>query len=163
MTYDTQKNVVSWSGNQQTTRRKLICVLRFFSANCTGNWSQDVVFAQAAKCFDTSSCSPVACRGEFNPWTLVTNAVFTQSLLPGQEDYDRLRPLSYQDANLILVCFDVTNPTSFENVMIKVIAASTASVTFQLEYQVRCSSSSRGGGWRLGSGMLLLAASCAHD
>ncbi|XP_023145969.2 rho-related GTP-binding protein RhoF [Amphiprion ocellaris] len=37
----------------------------------------------------------------------------------GQEDYDRLRPLSYQEANLILVCFDVTNPTSFENVMIK--------------------------------------------
>ncbi|XP_020485460.1 rho-related GTP-binding protein RhoF [Labrus bergylta] len=37
----------------------------------------------------------------------------------GQEDYDRLRPLSYQEANLVLVCFDVTNPTSFENVMIK--------------------------------------------
>ncbi|XP_028273567.1 rho-related GTP-binding protein RhoF [Parambassis ranga] len=37
----------------------------------------------------------------------------------GQDDYDRLRPLSYQEANLILVCFDVTNPTSFENVHIK--------------------------------------------
>lgn len=37
----------------------------------------------------------------------------------GQEDYDRLRPLSYQEANLILVCFDVTNPTSYENVLIK--------------------------------------------
>ncbi|XP_030624259.1 rho-related GTP-binding protein RhoF [Chanos chanos] len=37
----------------------------------------------------------------------------------GQEDYDRLRPLSYQDAHLVLVCYDVTNPTSFENVMIK--------------------------------------------
>ncbi|XP_056147013.1 rho-related GTP-binding protein RhoF [Lampris incognitus] len=37
----------------------------------------------------------------------------------GQEDYDRLRPLSYQEANLILVCYDVTNPTSFENVLIK--------------------------------------------
>ncbi|XP_019937460.1 rho-related GTP-binding protein RhoF [Paralichthys olivaceus] len=37
----------------------------------------------------------------------------------GQEDYDRLRPLSYQEADLILVCFDVTNPTSFENVLIK--------------------------------------------
>nr|XP_019937459.1 PREDICTED: rho-related GTP-binding protein RhoF isoform X1 [Paralichthys olivaceus] len=36
-----------------------------------------------------------------------------------QEDYDRLRPLSYQEADLILVCFDVTNPTSFENVLIK--------------------------------------------
>lgn len=37
----------------------------------------------------------------------------------GQDDYDRLRPLSYQEANLILVCFDVTNPNSFENVLIK--------------------------------------------
>ncbi|KAK3522113.1 hypothetical protein QTP70_025258 [Hemibagrus guttatus] len=37
----------------------------------------------------------------------------------GQDDYDRLRPLSYQDANLILVCYDVTNPTSYNNVLIK--------------------------------------------
>ncbi|TSM12574.1 Rho-related GTP-binding protein RhoF [Bagarius yarrelli] len=37
----------------------------------------------------------------------------------GQDDYDRLRPLSYQDANLILVCYDVTSPTSYENVLIK--------------------------------------------
>ncbi|XP_029300108.1 rho-related GTP-binding protein RhoF [Cottoperca gobio] len=37
----------------------------------------------------------------------------------GQDDYDRLRPLSYQEADLILVCFDVTNPTSYENVLIK--------------------------------------------
>ncbi|XP_077399012.1 rho-related GTP-binding protein RhoF [Vanacampus margaritifer] len=37
----------------------------------------------------------------------------------GQEDYDRLRPLSYQEAHLILLCFDVTNPTSFDNVTIK--------------------------------------------
>ncbi|XP_056593164.1 rho-related GTP-binding protein RhoF [Triplophysa dalaica] len=37
----------------------------------------------------------------------------------GQEDYDRLRPLSYQDVNLVLICYDVTNPTSFENVTIK--------------------------------------------
>ncbi|KAB5543703.1 hypothetical protein PHYPO_G00082590 [Pangasianodon hypophthalmus] len=37
----------------------------------------------------------------------------------GQDDYDRLRPLSYQDANLILVCYDVTNPTSYDNVLIK--------------------------------------------
>ncbi|CDQ57070.1 unnamed protein product [Oncorhynchus mykiss] len=39
--------------------------------------------------------------------------------LRSQDDYDRLRPLSYQNANLVLVCYDVTNPTSFENVLIK--------------------------------------------
>ncbi|XP_038621319.1 rho-related GTP-binding protein RhoD [Tachyglossus aculeatus] len=34
----------------------------------------------------------------------------------GQEDYDRLRPLSYADAKVILLCYDVTNATSFDNV-----------------------------------------------
>ncbi|XP_066507277.1 rho-related GTP-binding protein RhoF [Hoplias malabaricus] len=37
----------------------------------------------------------------------------------GQDDYDRLRPLSYQNADLILVCYDVTNPTSYDNILIK--------------------------------------------
>ncbi|KAM8961806.1 rho-related GTP-binding protein RhoF [Pelodytes ibericus] len=37
----------------------------------------------------------------------------------GQEDYDRLRPLSYQDVNLVLICYDVTSPASFDNVLIK--------------------------------------------
>ncbi|KAJ0013144.1 hypothetical protein NQD34_017478 [Periophthalmus magnuspinnatus] len=37
----------------------------------------------------------------------------------GQDDYDRLRPLAYQEASVVLVCFDVTNPTSLENVLIK--------------------------------------------
>ncbi|XP_068937476.1 rho-related GTP-binding protein RhoF isoform X1 [Petaurus breviceps papuanus] len=37
----------------------------------------------------------------------------------GQEDYDRLRPLSYQNTHLVLVCYDVMNPTSYDNVLIK--------------------------------------------
>ncbi|KAL0979497.1 hypothetical protein UPYG_G00185870 [Umbra pygmaea] len=37
----------------------------------------------------------------------------------GQEAYDRLRPLSYQNANLVLICYDVTCPTSYDNVLIK--------------------------------------------
>uniref|UniRef100_A0A8D2C0X8 Ras homolog family member F, filopodia associated n=1 Tax=Sus scrofa TaxID=9823 RepID=A0A8D2C0X8_PIG len=42
-------------------------------------------------------------------------------LLPrGQEDYDRLRPLSYQNTHLVLICYDVMNPTSYDNVLIKV-------------------------------------------
>ncbi|NXN74286.1 RHOF protein, partial [Himantopus himantopus] len=39
--------------------------------------------------------------------------------LAGQEDYDRLRPLSYSDANAVLICFDVTNPNSYDNVLTK--------------------------------------------
>jgi cell division control protein 42 len=36
--------------------------------------------------------------------------------LLGQEDYDRLRPLSYPQTDVFLVCFSVTSPASFENV-----------------------------------------------
>lgn len=38
----------------------------------------------------------------------------------GQEDYDRLRPLSYQQTDVFLVCFSVVSPSSFENVKEKV-------------------------------------------
>ncbi|KFV70890.1 Rho-related GTP-binding protein RhoF, partial [Dryobates pubescens] len=37
----------------------------------------------------------------------------------GQEDYDRLRPLSYANANVVLICFDVTSPNSYENILTK--------------------------------------------
>ncbi|KAK1191038.1 RHOF protein, partial [Pygoscelis papua] len=37
----------------------------------------------------------------------------------GQEDYDRLRPLSYSDASVVLICFDVTNPSSYDNILTK--------------------------------------------
>lgn len=39
----------------------------------------------------------------------------------GQEDYDRLRPLSYPQTDVFLVCFSVVAPASFENVREKVI------------------------------------------
>lgn len=34
----------------------------------------------------------------------------------GQEDYDRLRPLSYNKADVFLVCFSVVVPSSFTNI-----------------------------------------------
>lgn len=34
----------------------------------------------------------------------------------GQEDYDRLRPLSYPQTDVFLVCFSVVNSSSYENV-----------------------------------------------
>jgi len=37
----------------------------------------------------------------------------------GQEDYDRLRPLSYPQTDVFLICFSVVSPSSFENVSTK--------------------------------------------
>merc|ERR1712100_474654 len=37
----------------------------------------------------------------------------------GQEDYDRLRPLSYPGTDVFLLCFSVISPTSFSNVKSK--------------------------------------------
>eukprot|EP00298_Acanthocystis_sp_HF-20_P014104 c20637_g1_i1.p1 GENE.c20637_g1_i1~~c20637_g1_i1.p1 ORF type:complete len:193 (-),score=91.50 c20637_g1_i1:175-753(-) len=37
----------------------------------------------------------------------------------GQEDYDRLRPLSYPQTDVFLVCFSVISKSSFENVKAK--------------------------------------------
>lgn len=38
----------------------------------------------------------------------------------GQEDRDRLRPLSYPDSHVVLLCFDVSSPDSLANVTGKV-------------------------------------------
>jgi len=37
----------------------------------------------------------------------------------GQEEYDRLRPLSYANADVLLICFSVMSPVSLENVKTK--------------------------------------------
>jgi Ras-related C3 botulinum toxin substrate 1 len=60
--------------------------------------------------------------GEFNANLIVDKHVVSLLLYdtPGQEDYDRLRPLTYPGTDVILICFSLDNPTSFENVRSKV-------------------------------------------
>eukprot|EP00842_Homolaphlyctis_polyrhiza_P004410 jgi/Hompol1/4970/HPOL_004082-RA len=40
----------------------------------------------------------------------------------GQEDYDRLRPLSYPDSHVILICYAIDSPDSLDNVQEKWIS-----------------------------------------
>ncbi|KAI8845757.1 P-loop containing nucleoside triphosphate hydrolase protein [Chytriomyces cf. hyalinus JEL632] len=49
---------------------------------------------------------------------MIGNEPYTLGLFDtaGQEDYDRLRPLSYPQTDVFLVCFSVIAPPSFENV-----------------------------------------------
>ncbi|CAG2120866.1 unnamed protein product, partial [Medioppia subpectinata] len=37
----------------------------------------------------------------------------------GQEDFDRLRPLSYPDTDVLLLCFSIVSPDSLSNVFEK--------------------------------------------
>lgn len=48
----------------------------------------------------------------------------------GQEDYDRLRPLSYPETDVILICFAIDQPTSFTNVQDRVSESSSSSLLF---------------------------------
>lgn len=59
--------------------------------------------------FDTAGRCPL-----MHPIEGPTDAVLDE--ITGQEDYDRLRPLSYPQTDVFLVCFSVTSPASFENV-----------------------------------------------
>ncbi len=70
---------------------------------------------------------PTSTASSYLPWTAVANSAcsprigdepYTLGLFDtaGQEDYDRLRPLSYPQTDVFLVCFSVTSPASFENV-----------------------------------------------
>ena len=37
----------------------------------------------------------------------------------GQEEYDRLRPLSYDNVDVVVICYDVMTQASFDNVTVR--------------------------------------------
>ncbi|NP_001086125.1 ras homolog family member J L homeolog [Xenopus laevis] len=57
----------------------------------------------------------------FDHYAVTVNVGGKQYLLglydtAGQEDYDQLRPLSYPNTDVFLICFSVVNPASYQNV-----------------------------------------------
>jgi len=63
-----------------------------------------------ATIFDTYSCL-VMVNGKAVNLSLVDTA--------GQEEYNRLRPLSYTSSDVFLICFSIVDPNSFNNVSTK--------------------------------------------
>ncbi len=53
--------------------------------------------------------------------------------IDGGQDYDRLRPLSYPQTDVFLVCFSIVSPASFENVKEKVCSTYFISLKDQIE------------------------------
>ncbi len=51
---------------------------------------------------------------------MIQSHIASDCLLAGKEEYDRLRPLTYPETDVFLVCFSVASPASFENVKEKV-------------------------------------------
>jgi len=71
----------------------------------------------------------------------------------GQEDYDRMRPISYPGTDVFLVCFSVDSRTSFENVKTKWIpeirthANKVPFILVGLKVDTRSGDSGGGGGF----------------
>ena len=53
-------------------------------------------------------------------------------VVPGDAGYDRVRPLSYSDADLIIICFSINSPESMENVVSKVRAVPQCVIVMSL-------------------------------
>jgi Ras family protein A len=47
----------------------------------------------------------------------------------GLEDFDRLRPLSYPDSHVILICFAIDSPDSLDNILEKARTPLTISLS----------------------------------
>ncbi|GAT28250.1 RacA [Aspergillus luchuensis] len=77
--------------------------------------------------YSSSVCEPrvlTGCPPRFDNYTasvMVDGRPISLGLwdTAGQEDYDRLRPLSYPQTDVFLICFSIVSPPSFDNVKAK--------------------------------------------
>ena len=79
--------------------------------------------------YASATCDAAQC---FVEWiTDVHNDAYVPSVDTGQEEFDRLRSLSYAETHVIMICFSVDNPTSLENVESKVCVSTILPILIQ--------------------------------
>lgn len=87
--------------------------------------STDILHHQQVSLRIRSNCTPLTWNtlnlkvfDNYAVTVMIGDEPYTLGLFDtaGQEDYDRLRPLSYPQTDVFLVCFSVVSPSSFENV-----------------------------------------------
>ena len=53
---------------------------------------------------------------KFELWDTAGKFRYLESWLVGQEEYEQLRPLSYPDTDIFLICYSIADRISFNNV-----------------------------------------------
>ena len=63
---------------------------------------------------------------------------------PGDEDYSHMRPLSYPETDILLLCFDLSCQLSYQNIYTKVIT-NQISICYDMKLTLHFSGSLRSG------------------